>query len=86
MSALPLSWNEGPVTCAGDACTDVTIVWDRERRGYYVRNLSDRRVRLTFTTWPSMLAVILQPLDGQFVAISEFELPYRAEFIDDRVS
>jgi hypothetical protein len=70
------------VTCTGNACTVVTIVWDRQQRQYCVRNLSDRRVRLTFTTWPSTLAVVLEPREAQLVAILEFELPYRAEFIE----
>ena len=82
MSACPPSSHETRVTCTGDACTVVTIVWDRQRRGYSARNLSDRRVRLTFVTWPSPLEVILQPREVQFAAISEFELPYLAEFVE----
>jgi hypothetical protein len=70
------------VTCTGNACTAVAITWERERRGYSVSNLSDGRVQLTFTTWPSVMVVVVEAYEALFVAISEFELPYRAEFLD----
>jgi hypothetical protein len=60
----------------------VTVSWDATAHRYRLENCSDRWVSITLVTWPSAIQVRLAPRQTYLAAISEFDLPYRADFID----
>jgi hypothetical protein len=69
------------MSCQGDACGAVTIFWDGPTHSYRVYNDSSRSVLMTFTAGPSFIEVLLLPRQIHVIAISEFDLPYQAQFV-----
>jgi hypothetical protein len=69
------------MSCQGDACGAVTISWDGTTHSYRVYNDSSRPVLMTFVTGPAFIEVLLLPRQTRVVAISEFDLPYQAQFV-----
>jgi len=70
------------VSCEGNACDVITVAWDAAAGGFCVHNLSDRAVLVVFTSWSLALEAVLGPHQIRFLLMSEFELPYRAEYAD----
>jgi hypothetical protein len=69
------------VCCQGDACDVVAVSWDSAAHCYRLTNGSDHWVLMTLTTWPAAVEIRLAPRQTCLVAVAEFDLPYRADFI-----
>ena len=67
--------------CEGDACDALTLTWDPEGRQFVVTNHSDRRARMTFHTWRTTTALIIEPRSRIALEITEFDHPYQAVFV-----
>ena len=70
------------MSCEGNACDVITVAWDGATGRFCVHNRSDRFVLVIFTNWSLALEAVLGPHQIRFLLISEFELPYRAEYTD----
>jgi len=67
--------------CEGNACAGVTLTWDNDRQQFRVQNNSDRRVKVTVTTFAGDSSVIVEPGKVDYLLVKTFNGPYRANYV-----
>ena len=72
----------GKRECQGEACGDVSIVWDAAMRMYLIRNKANRRIRVMLGSWSLQSEIVLDALESRPYAGHILEYPYSAEYCD----
>ena len=67
--------------CDGNACAEVTLTWDNDRQQFRVQNDSDRRIKVTVTTFAGDSSVIVEPRKVDYLLVKTFNGPYRANYV-----
>lgn len=66
--------------CEGDACASVALSWEQDGQRFRVDNSSERRVRVTVSSFAGESWVAVGPRASAYLTVKHFRGPYRANF------
>src|SRR5215212_2388173 len=74
-----------PAECEGDACAQVTVVFDEARQQYRARyNSADRWVKVSASNLAASAGACLAPGATEYLPLKSVVSPYRADFDEPR--
>jgi hypothetical protein len=85
MSPAPVArgtgvWPAFTYECEGNACSQVTLVWEDNNQQFKVQNNSDNAVKIEVSTFAGDSTIHVEPHKTAYLLVKSFKGPYRANF------